>query len=414
MRLGDIVNLDRVANGKPLDGVRVLSLEQMQSLPFATQLLARLGADVVKVEHPTAGELGRFGQPSITDANGRAVGATFVRNNLGKRSIGIDLKSGEGRDLVLRLAPRFDVVAENFKAGALDRMGLGYTDVSTVHPKVVYLSISGFGNSEPSQYKDWPAFAAIAEAMSGMYDFKRRAGEPPSVSPFGALGDTATGLFAVVGVLSALRHRDRCGIGQHVDVAMYDALISMADIVMQFPSMGHHDGNALPLIMDGFRASDGWFIVQCAQPHLFAKLAELIGRPEWITDSNLQDPAQWREQLETVIRPGVEAWSSGQTKLACCHALAALGIAAGPCSTGSEVVADPLVQARNMVVEIPRVDGAGDHVLVPGNPVKLSAVAEGPESGLPGVGEHTTEVLRSELGLTDAELEDLRLAGHIA
>src|SRR5689334_12128180 len=130
MRLGDVANEAARGYGKPLDGVRVLAIEQMQSLPYATQLLARLGADVVKVESPKGGDSGRGSLPAMEDPQGRRVGATFLRNNLGKRSIGVDLKSGAGRELVLRLAPRFDVVAENFKSGALGRMGLGYDDIA--------------------------------------------------------------------------------------------------------------------------------------------------------------------------------------------------------------------------------------------------------------------------------------------
>src|ERR1700712_85512 len=126
MRLGDVANEGAAQYGKPLDGVRVLAAEQMQALPYATQLLARLGADVVKVEHPTEGESGRNSVPSMPDPQGRPLGATFLRNNLNKRSIGLDLKSPEGRDLFLRLAPQFDVVAENFKHGTMDRLGLGY------------------------------------------------------------------------------------------------------------------------------------------------------------------------------------------------------------------------------------------------------------------------------------------------
>src|SRR6202042_2137585 len=145
VRLGDVVNPEAAVWGKPLEGVRILALEQMQALPYATQLLGRLGAEVVKVEAPGTGDLGRTASPALTDPDGRAVGATFLRNNLSKRSVVVDLKQPAGRDLVLRLAPRFDVVAENFRAGAIERLGLGYADVVAVHDTVVYLSISGFG-----------------------------------------------------------------------------------------------------------------------------------------------------------------------------------------------------------------------------------------------------------------------------
>ena len=146
VKVGDIANPDAAPYGKPLDGVRVLALEQMQAVPYGTQLLARLGADVVKVEAPGGGESGRGAQPSVPDPYGRSMGATFLRNNLGKRSVAIDLKTDAGRDLVRRLAPRFDVLAENFKPGTLARLGLDYETIAPLAPRLVYVSVTGFGN----------------------------------------------------------------------------------------------------------------------------------------------------------------------------------------------------------------------------------------------------------------------------
>ena len=237
MRLGDVANAEAQQYGKPLDGVRVLALEQMAAMPFATQLLARLGADVVKVEHPVHGESGRAASPAITDPEGRVVGATFLRSNLGKRSIGVDIRTEAGRDLILRLVPRFDVFAENFKAGTIDRLGLGYDAVSAVHSGAIYVSVSGFG-ADASEYGEWPAYASIVEAMSGIYDFMRRPDERPRPNPVGALGDISTALFSVIGVLAALRHRDTTGMGQRIDVAMYDSTVAMTDIVPNFYSLG--------------------------------------------------------------------------------------------------------------------------------------------------------------------------------
>src|SRR5271163_1963805 len=139
------------ATGRPLEGIRVLAIEQMQALPYATQLLGRLGADVIKLE-PLSGELGRASLPAMADPEGRSVGATFLRNHLNKRSMSVDLKSAEGRQLVRDLSPQFDIFAENFKAGAMNRMGLGYDDIVAVHPSCIYASVSGFGNSAPSPY----------------------------------------------------------------------------------------------------------------------------------------------------------------------------------------------------------------------------------------------------------------------
>lgn len=415
MRVGETANDGAAGYGKPLDGVRILALEQMQALPYATQLLARLGAEVVKVEHPSTGDLGRGSLPAMDDPQGRRVGATFLRNNLNKRSVCIDLKSDAGRELVLRLAPRFDVVCENFKGGTLARMGLGYDDVAAVHPGVVYLSISGFGNTVASPYGAWPAYAAVAEAMSGLYEWKRLPGQPPAVSPVGALGDIGTALFGVIGVLAALRHRDATGEGQYIDVAMFDAMVSFADVVVNWWSMGERPepGQGISMILDGFKASDGWFIVQVGREHEFERLARLVGQPGWLDDPRLATRAGWRQHLE-IIREGVGAWAADKTSVQACHELSAAGVAAGPVLSAQQVIDDPHLAARHMLVELQRNDGVDEPVVIPGNPVKMSKVAEGPESRPPWLGEHTDQVLSTELGLSAAELAALRAEGAIA
>ncbi|MFD0690695.1 CaiB/BaiF CoA transferase family protein [Actinomadura fibrosa] len=400
--------------GGPLEGVRVLALEQMQALPYATQLLARLGADVVKVEPPGRGDSGRGSLPAMTDPAGRRVGATFLRNNLGKRSVCVDLKDPRGRDLVLALAPRFDIVAENSKAGAMRRLGLGYEDVAAVHPAAVYVSVSGFGNTVPTPYAARPAFAPVVEAMSGIYEAKRTGDAPPAVAPVGALGDIGAALYASIGILAALRHRDRTGRGQYVDIAMLDSVIAMTDIVTNLWSMGLRKGDLGPLILHGFRASDGWFVLQVGREEHFARLAGLVGRPGWTSDPQLATRQGWVDHLEDELRPAIEGWAAGLTKAEACEALGAAGLAAGPCLSDEEVVADPHVRARGMLVEVPRTDGVEQPVLVPGNPVRMSAAPVPAERRPPWLGEHTDAVLADELGLSAAELKALRGDGVIA
>ncbi len=412
MKVGEVANEDAAQYGKPLDGIRVLAAEQMQALPYATQLLARLGADVVKVE-PLAGESGRGAQPSMRDPDGRVVGATFLRNNLGKRTISLDLKSDQGRDLFLRLVPRFDIVAENFKAGTMDRFGLGYDVLSAAHPAVIFLSISGFGASG-SPYSSWPAYAPIVEAMSGIYDYLNATNQPPRAAPVGALGDISAALFATIGVFAALRHRDTTGQGQQVDIAMFDSAVAMTDIVMNLASLGQAK-QPFPkhFILDSFRAADGWFVMQLVRDHQFGPLADVVGHPEWKDDPRLADREGWGQHLDDIIRPGVEAWASTRTMIEASKELTAAGVAAGPCFHSSDVITDPHLDRRNMVVELERVDGVDDPVLIPGNPVKLSKVAEGPETRVPWLGEHTQDLLQDELGLTDDELDGLVEGGVI-
>ncbi|WP_297618682.1 CaiB/BaiF CoA transferase family protein [Nocardia sp.] len=399
---------------KPLEGVRILALEQMQALPYATQLLARLGADVVKIEPPMGGDSGRASLPAMTDPSGRRVGATYLRNNFGKRSICVDLKSPRGVELIKRLAPGFDVVAENSKPGTMTRLGVGYEDIAAVHPAVIYASVSGFGNTVPTPYREWPAFAPIVEAMSGIYEMKRDGDHPPFVAPVGALGDIGAALFATIGIQAALRYRDLTGRGQYVDIAMYDSVVAMTDIVTNFWSMGLRNGNLGPLIMNGFRAADGWFVLQVGREAHFAKLAQLIGRPEWLTDPRLATRQGWVDHLEDIVRPAVEQWAGGKTKLEACRTLGAAGLAAGPCFTDEEVVADPHLSARSMLTELPRTDGISQPILVPGNPVRLTAMANDTERRPPWLGEHTTAVLTDELSLTADELAALRSDGIIA
>ncbi|HEY3844333.1 MAG TPA: CaiB/BaiF CoA-transferase family protein [Acidimicrobiales bacterium] len=396
-----------LAAGRPLEGIRVLAVEQMQALPYATQLLSRFGADVVKIE-PITGDLGRASLPAMADPQGRRVGATFLRNNLNKRSMCVDLKQPEGRELVLSLAPKFDVFAENFKSGAMDNLGLGFEALRGVHPTCVYASVSGFGNSTETPYRDWPAFAPIVEAMSGIYEMKRQGDLPPTVSPVGALGDIGAALFVAIGILAALRDRDRHGGANYVDVAMFDSVIAMTDIVTNFWSMGLKSGELGAVINHGFRAGDGWFVMQVSREHHFERLAEIVGHPEWVGDPRFADRQGWVDHLESVIRPAIETWAGRRTRLEVCEALSAAGLAAGPCALGEEVVTDPHVLARQMLVGIERCDGGEEPVLVPGNPVKIVGSPQGGDRRIPWLGEHTDEILQTELGLDEHEIAKLR------
>ncbi|MEN8182661.1 MAG: CoA transferase [Myxococcota bacterium] len=415
MRTGEIRHAERARWGKPLAGVRVLAVEQMQALPYGTQLLAHLGADVVKVEPPERGESGRQARPAIRDDDGREVGATYLRNNLSKRSLSLDLKQTPGRDLFRRLVPHFDVVAENLASGTAARLGIDYESLAEIAPRLVYVSISGFGRQGDSPYGSWPAYAPIAEAMGGLYEPNRREGGRPPVVVAGALGDIGTALFAVIGLLAALRQRDATGLGQQVDVAMFDSMIAMTDMVPFMWSMGmpaSWAGAGTTAICSSFRAKDGYFVVAVFREHHFERLATAVGHKEWPSDPRFSSREGWAEHLEGVVRPALEAWAADKTKLEAARALCELGIAAGPSNTAEDLYGDPHVAARDMLIEVPRPD-AERPLLVVGNPVKLSRVAEGPVERFPRLGEHSFEVLREVLALEDAELERLRGAGII-
>lgn len=398
----------------PLEGIRILAVEQMQAMPFGTQLLARMGADVVKVEHPTRGESGRGSMPSIEDVDGSDQGATFLRNNLAKRSLGLDLKHPKGAELLKKLVPAYDVVTENFKPGTMERLGLGYDTLSALHPALVYVAVSGFGSLRETPYGSWPAYACVPEAMSGFYSFRPEPGRRPNIGVAGAIGDIGSGLFAMIGLLAALHQRSQTGRGQKVDVAMLDAMISIMDMVAFGPSIGIEDQSlkAWPGILESFDASDGLFVLQVGREHQFERFVELIGHPEWKDDPRFATREGWTEHMDDVIRPAVEAWASDKTKLEASRIFAESGVVAGPSYDGHDLVTDRHVKAHDMLCEIP-VEGREAPVLVHGNPIKFSHSPEGPKTKWPLIGEHTTELLKSDAGLSDADLEALRGEGVI-
>ncbi len=399
---------------RPLDGVRILAVEQMQAMPFATQMLAHLGARVVKVEHPVHGEAGRGAAPSLRDRDGREVGATYLRNNLGKQSIGIDLKHPDGVALLRRLVPHYDVVTENFKPGTMDRLGVGYDALAALHPGLIYVSVSGFGSLLPTPYADWPAYAVVAEAMGGFYSFRPEPGRLPNIGVAGALGDIGSALFAAIGTLAALHGRRETGRGRRVDVAMMDAMIPLMDMVPFNPSIGIEDDSlrAWPGICSAFAARDGLFVVQVGREHQFERLARAVGHPEWLDDPRLSTREGWRDQLETLIRPGIEGWARGRTKLEASGELARQGIVAGPSFDADDLARDPHVRDHHMVLDVER-PGGGSPIRVAGNPIKLG---DAPESGplrWPTLGEHTDEVLAEDLGMSPEEIAELRDRGVV-
>ena len=393
----------------PLEGVRILAVEQMQAMPFGTQLLARMGADVVKVEHPTRGESGRGSLPTIRDEDGSEQGSTFLRNNLAKRSIGLDLKNPKGAELFKQLVPKYDVVVENFKPGTMERLGIGYETLAELHPGLVYVAVSGFGSLRETPYGHWPAYACVPEAMSGFYSFRPEPGRRPNIGVAGAIGDIGSGLYAMIGLLAALHGRTRTGRGQKVDVAMLDAMISIMDMVAFGPSIGVTDQSlaAWPGILASFDASDGLFVLQVGREHQFESFAKIIGHPEWLEDERFSTRMGWSDNIEPVIRPAVEAWAADKTKLEACTILAEAGVVAGPSYEAQDLIDDPHVKSHDMLVEVP-VAGRDEPVRVHGNPIKFSGSPEGPKTKWPLVGEHTQEVLRSDLGLTDGDLDSLR------
>lgn len=417
MRFDDTRNEGAAKWGKPLDGVRVLSFEQYIALPFATQILARLGAEVVKVELPGTGEAGRAGFPFVRDAKGQQAGSSFTRYNLGKKSIALDFRSEAGRAVAYRLMRDFDVVCENLGPGRAEKMGIGYATISAFNPALIYLALSGFGQIGTSPYASRPAMAGVAEAMAGIYDFAQVPGQPPIAGPAGPLGDTTTGAFAAIGVLAALQHRKAIGVGQLVDVSMYDSMLAVCDFLPNFWSIGVRKAPNKVLRSPGLigvcRAADGWFTLYVLRAHQFERLSKLVGHPEWLTDPRLATPWDWADRMDDVLCPAIEVWAATMTKQEAVDLVCKAGIPAGACNTADDIVTDPHVAARGMLVEVPRDDGADAPMLVAGMPVKMSRVTEGGETKQPLLGQHTDDVLREMLGVDVGDLAAWRESGVI-
>jgi formyl-CoA transferase len=294
-------------------------------------------------------------------------------------------------------------------------LGLGPEAIARISPRAISVSISGFGSGGESPYASWPSYAPVAEAMGGLYEPNRKPDQPPPVVVAGALGDVGTALFAVIGTLAALRQRERTGLGQHVDLAMFDAMLAISDMPPHLWSMGAPERWAASGslgVCAGFRARDGHFVVAVFREHQFQKLAQAVGHPEWCQDPRFATREGWALHTDAVIRPALESWARDKGKLEASRALCDQGIVAGPSNTAADLHDDPHVALRDMLIEVPRTD-AERPFLVVGNPVKLSRVAEGPVRRFPSLGQHTDATLREDLGLSDPEIAALRARGAI-
>ena len=311
----------------PLQGLKVLDLTAMLAGPYATMLLADLGADVVKIEPPT-GDLTRRVGPFRPEAGEGRLGGYFQSVNRGKRSIVLDLKTADGGDRFLELVARADVVAENFSAGVLERLGFGYEVLAEVNPRLVYAAIRGFGDPRTgeSPYVSWPAFDVVAQAVGGFLSVTGTAdGQPIKSGP--GIGDLFPAALLAVGILAAVRHAERTGEGQFLDVAMYDAVLSLTErIVYQHSVTGDvpaPQGNSHPLFcpFDIFPTADGWMAVAAPSDRHWALIADLIGRPDMAVDERYRTNAA-RLRHAPGVRTALERWLGGRTNA---EVMAALG-----------------------------------------------------------------------------------------
>jgi crotonobetainyl-CoA:carnitine CoA-transferase CaiB-like acyl-CoA transferase len=403
-----------------LSHLTILDLSRVLAGPWASQVLADLGAEVIKVERPGSGDETRgWGPPWLPPAaDGEArTAAYFAATNRGKRSITVDLARPEGQAIVRRLAARADVLLENYKVGALARYGLAYRDLAAVNPRLVYCSISGFGQDGP--YRDRPGYDFLVQAMGGLMSLTGEPDGAPGGGPVKvgvALTDVLTGMYAATAVLAAVAHRDRTGEGQHVDLSLLDvqvsALANQAEAYLVTGVPPGRMGNAHPSIVpyQAFATADGRLVLAVGNDAQFARFCEVAGRPELARDPRFATNAarvEARAELVAVLAPLLAARSTA----AWIAALEAADVPCGPINDLAQVFADPQVRHRGLRVDIPRPGGG----TVPGvaSPIRLSRTPVRHDVPPPALGEHTREVLVGLLGMDEAEVEALRVSGVV-
>ena len=402
-----------------LDGIRVLDLSRVLAGPWATQILADLGADVIKVERPGAGDDTRgWGPPFVEGPNGESLGAAYYHScNRGKKSITVDIAVPEGRELVRALALASDVLLENFKAGDLARHGLDYPTLAAANRGLVYCSITGFGQDGP--YRKRPGYDFMIQGLGGLMSVTGERDDLPGGGPQKvgvAVSDLFTGMYATSAILAALLHRERGGTGQHIDMALLDVQVAMlANLSSAYLCSGNvprRMGNAHQAIVPYhvFRAADEFLIVAVGNDGQFARFCEVVGEPAWAADPRFAaNPGRVRHRdllvgliAERMRQRPAREWLA---------ALEAVGVPCGPINDLAQVFDDPQVRHRRMEVRAPH-PVAGEVRMV-GNPMKFSATPIPHDRGPPLLGEHTEEILRGVLGCDDGRIAELRRSGAL-
>jgi crotonobetainyl-CoA:carnitine CoA-transferase CaiB-like acyl-CoA transferase len=403
-----------------LSHLRVLDLTRVLAGPWCTQLLADLGADVIKVERPGVGDDTRaWGPPYLRDGAGEETSeaAYYLAANRNKRSITVDIAHPEGQAIVRRLAAQSDIIVENYKFGQLARYGLDYATLSRSDPRLIYCSITGFGQTGP--HRELPGYDFIIQACGGFMSITGERDDQPGGGPQKAgvaVSDLMTGMYACTAILAAVAHRERSGSGQYVDLALYDVMVAMlANMNMNYLTTGRapgRAGNAHPNIVpyQVFAAADGQLVIAVGNDAQFVRFCEVAGVPELAADARYArnaDRVRHRDALVPVLSSLVRA----RPLAFWLEALDAAGVPCGPINDIAQALADPQVAARGLRVDLPH-PLAGSVPLV-ANPIQLSATPAQVRRAPPLLGEHTEEVLLERLGMTDADIARLRRAGAL-
>jgi len=397
------------SNPDALLGMRVLDLSRVLAGPFCTMLLADMGAEVIKLEIPERGDDSRQFPPF---KDGESL--YYVNLNRGKRSITLNLKHEEGRRIFMELVKKSDVLIENFRPGTMDRLGVGYEALKEVNPRLVFASISGFGQTGP--YRTRPGYDIIGQAMGGLMSITGWPDAPPTRSGT-AIGDILSALFCCIGILSALKVREQTGKGQAVDVSLVDSVFASAENIPQkFFIDGEvptRIGNRYEFVYPygSFKTVDGWVILGIANDAIWRRFIEATGMPHLLDDERFStNPLRVENHAE--LAPFIEGWTSTMTVPDVVTLLTEHGVPACPIYNLKEAAEDPHIGgAREMTVEMEQ-PGLGMIKLM-GNPIKMSETRPYPKGPAPGLGEDNRSVLTKLLDLSEAELERLRREGVI-
>ena len=397
---------------RPLTGIRVIGLEQYMSAPYCTMLLADAGAEVIKIERPGWGDPRRAIPPYASDESGRRVAGGFIGYNRNKKSLALNLREEAGRQILKELAKCSDVVVENLRPGAMDKMGLGYETLKEVNPRLIYAAISGFGRLEgyTGSYGNRPAFDIVAEAMGGIMNLVGFEDKPPSWTIYG-MADVYSGQVTAYGIMLALFMRERTGQGQFVDSAMLDNMLALNErmvTIYSFTGESPERGRLKHLYPRGaFRCQDGYLALNVPDDIQWGRLCEAIGRDDLKADPRTADGTARAANAE-FIRPLIEAWLADKTRAQAVALLEERGVPSGPIYTAEDVFNDPHIAARHMLVTVD--DPVAGPRKYARTPIHLSAEPEIPTDSAPQLGEHTRPILSDLLGYSEADIE--RLAGE--
>jgi CoA:oxalate CoA-transferase len=401
---------------RPLSGIRVIGLEQYMSAPYCTMLLADAGAEVIKIERPGTGDPRRSIPPYADDEQGQRVAGGFIGYNRNKKSMALNLRAEAGRQILRDLARVSDVVVENLRPGAMDKMGLGYEGLREVNPRLIYAAISGFGRLEgyTGPYGQRPAFDIVAEAMSGIMNLVGFEDKPPSWTIYG-MADVYSGMVTAYGVMLALFMRERTGQGQFVDSAMLDNMLALNERMVtlySFTGQSPERGRLRHLYPRGaFRCQDGYLALNVPDDIQWGRLCQAIGRPELKEDARTADGTARAANAE-FIRAIIEDWLADKTRAQAVAELEAQGVPSGPVYTAEDVFQDAHIAARNMLVTVD--DPVAGPRKYARSPIHLSQAPEIPTQAAPRLGQHTLPVLQDVLGYDVAAVERLLAEGVVA